>query len=310
MSDLEAPEPRDAEAPEPRVRSFYERTRGRRFMRPIHTLVSVPLWASAPKARLLVVHAAFAAYWGFVNAATFAESGRFASMMTGNVYILGGEILTGDGRAAAFTLELMACFLAGAATFRAAWRRVPLGRRQTVVYYLAAAVVILAGVADALLRARTGSYYCLPLAAIAGALVGGGYGSSVPRGVETNLVTVHFSKLAALLAATPSWTTKELETAASSLAVITLVLIGSVAGWAWSRVESRAVPVFTLATTVVALCLLEHYRQAMIVNARPGARQRQRRLSAVAPVVAAMEELPSSDGQATRGVSSLRSEAP
>ena len=49
----------------------------------------------------------------------------------------------------------------------------------------------------------------------------------------------------------------------------------------WSRVESRAVPVFTLATTVVALCLLEHYRQAMIVNARPGARQRQRRLSAV-----------------------------
>ena len=82
------------------------------------------------------------------------------------------------------------------------------------------------------------------------------------------------------------------------------------AGWAWSRVESRAVPVFTLATTVVALCLLEHYRQAMIVNARPGARQRQRRLSAVAPVVAAMEELPSSDGQATRGVSSLRSEAP
>ena len=54
----------------------------------------------------------------------------------------------------------------------------------------------------------------------------------------------------------------------------------------------------------------EHYRQAMIVNARPGARQRQRRLSAVAPVVAAMEELPSSDGQATRGVSSLRSEAP
>ena len=113
----------DAEAPEPRVRSFYERTRGRRFMRPIHTLVSVPLWASAPKARLLVVHAAFAAYWGFVNAATFAESGRF-------------------------------------------------------------------------------------------------------------------------------------------------------------------------------------------VNARPGARQRQRRLSAVAPVVAAMEELPSSDGQATRGVSSLRSEAP
>ena len=92
-------------------------------------------------------------------------------------------------------------------------------------------------------------------------------------------------------------------------AVITLALIGSVAGWAWSRVESRAVPVFTLATTVVALCLLEHYRQAMIVNARPGARQR-RRLSAVAPVVAAMEELPSSDGQATRGVSSLRSEAP
>ena len=60
----------------------------------------------------------------------------------------------------------------------------------------------------------------------------------------------------------------------------------------------------------MALCLLEHYRQAMIVNARPGARQRQRRLSAVAPVVAAMEELPSSDGQATRGVSSLRSEAP
>ena len=79
---------------------------------------------------------------------------------------------------------------------------------------------------------------------------------------------------------------------------------------AWSRVESRAVPVFTLATTIVALCLLEHYRQAMIVNARPGARPRQRRLSAVAPVVAAMEELPSSDGQATRGVSSLRSEAP
>ena len=130
MSDAEAPEPRDAEAPEqPRVRSIYERTRGRRFMRPIHTLVSVPLWASAPKARLLVVHAAFAAYWGFVNSA-------------------------------------------------------------------------------------------------------------------------------------------------------------------------------------MALCLLEHYRQAMIVNARPGARQRQRRLSAVAPVVAAMEELPSSDGQATRGVSSLRSEAP
>ena len=112
------------------------------------------------------------------------------------------------------------------------------------------------------------------------------------------------------IAATPSWTTKELETAASSLTVIMLVLVGSVAGWAWSRVESRAVPVFTLATTVVALCLLEHYRQAMIVNARPGARQRQRRLSAVAPVVAAMEELPSSDGQATRGVSSLRSEAP
>ena len=132
----------------------------------------------------------------------------------------------------------------------------------------------------------------------------------MPRGVETNLVTAHFSKIAALLAATPSWTTKELETAASSLAVITLVLIGSVAGWAWSRAKSRAVPVFTLATTVVALCLLEHYRQAMIVNARPGARQRQRRLSAVAPVVAAMEELPSSDGQATRGVSSLRSEAP
>ena len=98
-----------------------------------------------------------------------------------------------------------------------------------------------------------------------------------------------------------------------SVTVIMLVLIGSVAGWAWSRdcrVESRAVPVFTLATTVVALCLLEHYRQAMIVNARPGARQRQRRLSAVAPVVAAMEELPSSDGQATRGGSSLRSEAP
>ena len=107
---------------------------------------------------------------------------------------------------------------------------------------------------------------------------------------------------------------EELETAASSFTIITLVLIGSVAGWAWSRVESRAVPVFTLATTVVALCLLEHYRQAMIVNARPGARPRQRRLSAVAPVVAAMEELPSSDGQATRGVSSavssLRSEAP
>ena len=309
MNDAEVREPRDAEAPEPRVRSFYERTRGRRFMRPIHTLVSVPLWASAPKARLLVVHAAFAAYWGFVNAATFAESGRFASMMTGNVYILGGEILRGDGRAAAFTLELMACFLAGAATFRAAWRRVPLGRRQTVIYALAAAVVILAGVADALLRARTGSYYCLSLAAIAGALVGG-YCSSVPRGVETNLVTMHFTKIAALLAATPSSTAKELETAASSLTVIMLVLVGSVAGWAWSRVESRAVPVFTLATTVVALCLLEHYRQAMIVNARPGARQRQRRLSAVAPVVAAMEELPSSDGQATRGVSSLRSEAP
>ena len=70
MSDAEAPESRDAEAPEqPRVRSIYERTRGRRFMRPIHTLVSVPLWASAPKARLLVVHAAFAAYWGFVNSA-------------------------------------------------------------------------------------------------------------------------------------------------------------------------------------------------------------------------------------------------
>ena len=85
MSDAEAPEPRDAEAPEqPRVRSFYDRTRGRRFMRPIHTLVSVPLWASAPKARLLVIHAAFAAYWGFVNSATFAESGRFASMLTGN----------------------------------------------------------------------------------------------------------------------------------------------------------------------------------------------------------------------------------
>ena len=89
-----------------------------------------------------------------------------------------------------------------------------------------------------------------------------------------------------------------------------LAAAGSCVRFTWSRVQSRAVPVFTLATTVVALCLLEHYRQAMIVNARPGARQRQRRLSAVAPVVAAMEELPSSDGQATRGVSSLRSEAP
>ena len=45
MSDSEAPGPRDAEVPEqPRVRSFYERTRGRRFIRSTLTAPSLPCY--------------------------------------------------------------------------------------------------------------------------------------------------------------------------------------------------------------------------------------------------------------------------
>ena len=55
MNDAEVREPRDAEAPEPRVRSFYERTRGRRFMHGAGTVDRVGVASATGPSEVYVV---------------------------------------------------------------------------------------------------------------------------------------------------------------------------------------------------------------------------------------------------------------
>mmetsp|Transcript_23985 Transcript_23985/g.72089 ORF Transcript_23985/g.72089 Transcript_23985/m.72089 type:complete len:311 (-) Transcript_23985:25-957(-) len=210
--------------------------------------------------QLFLIKVVIALYWGLVDATVFANSGRFATMQTGNFIILGNQL--GHGReGGAFTLAVVACTFFASAAFKAGWARFESSRRM-VVRAAAVSLVLLAITADVLVEWGPSRSFNLAMAA-AGGVLASGYCAVVSHGVE-GLPMGQISFLATFLADPKLRTRHDLETATTSLLIVAIYTCGAAGGWMWEhQFRQNKVPIFTIATVIVAPLVLVHYESSI-----------------------------------------------
>jgi len=149
---------------------------------------------------LLMVKNGFAFLWGFLNVIIFSLSGRYATVMTGNLLILATEVRSWKVEEMMLTFTLIMSFICAGAVYNYISIRF---KQNTVVLYLIPLVSFLGVLAD-FLKYTTNScssaercsgknlYFLTPISILTG-LVAAGYCSNHKDGVSTNAMTDHLS---------------------------------------------------------------------------------------------------------------------
>jgi len=149
---------------------------------------------------LLMVKSGFAFSWGFLNVMTVSISGRYATIMTGNLIILATEVSVWKVEEMLLTLTLIMAYICAGAVYNYMSIRL---HQNTVVLYLMPLLLFLGVLADFLQYMSNGCssteqcsgmdlYFLTPISILTG-LVSGGYCLNHNDGVSTNQMTNHLS---------------------------------------------------------------------------------------------------------------------
>ena len=218
----------------------------------------------------------FAFLWGFLNVIIFSISGRFATVMTGNLLVLATEVRSWKVEEMLLTFTLIMSYICAGAVYNYISIRL---HQNTVVLYLMPLVSFLGALAD-FLQYMTNScssaeycsgmnlYFLTPISILTG-LVAAGYCSNHPDGVSTNVMTGHLSVFPATVIKimfTECADSDHLkEQSRRSVSVILSFFVGVIAGdSAREGIESRyAQQRFTLLFTsfgigMAILCVIHH----------------------------------------------------
>lgn len=152
------------------------------------------------KTVLLVIKSGFAFLWGITNVITFLQSGRFATLMTGNLVVLGLQTQAWDLEGVALTVVLIIAYILGGASYYAL--SIVVENERKVLRIVLPTGMIMAVLADVIQymdqRCIGNCYFHLynlaPLSFLTG-MIASGYCAAHPDGVNTTAMTGHIAVL-------------------------------------------------------------------------------------------------------------------
>lgn len=153
---------------------------------------------------LLAIKSGFAFVWGFINAVTISQSGRFATIMTGNLLLLAFQTKAWEGEEIVLTVVLILAYILGGALYDAL--SIVVKEETKILRYALSTVVFMAILADVLHYVMENCqdnqdetegvckgrylYYMAPVSFVTG-IVASGYCTAHPDGFIVTLMTNH-----------------------------------------------------------------------------------------------------------------------
>mmetsp|Transcript_25967 Transcript_25967/g.30604 ORF Transcript_25967/g.30604 Transcript_25967/m.30604 type:complete len:336 (-) Transcript_25967:46-1053(-) len=225
---------------------------------------------------LLMVKNGFAFSWGFLNVIIFSISGRYATVMTGNLLILATEVRAWKVEEMLLTLTLIMTYICAGAVYNYISIRL---HQNTVVLYLMPLILSLGVLADFLQYmsnscssteqcSGTDLYFLTPVSILTG-LVAAGYCFNHKDGVTTNAMTDHLSvfptTVITILFTECADSDHLMEKSRQSVSVILSFFVGVIAGDSARKgistqyTQQRFTPLFTsFGIGITILCFIHH----------------------------------------------------